>query len=72
MKQGSDHQAHREAVSSSRSNQRLVRTAALQEGSMLRLIPFNFFINTSGNDTEHTLSKSGGDINLADWLAGTL
>lgn len=38
---------------------------------MLRLIPFNFFINTLGNNTERTLNKSGGDINLADRLAGT-
>ena len=38
---------------------------------MLRLIPFNFFINTLGNDAECILRKSGGDINLADWLAGT-
>lgn len=72
MKQQSDHQAHRGVVSSSKSNWRLVNTATLQEESMLRLIPFNFFIDTLGNDTECILGKSGGDIDLVDWLAGTL
>lgn len=39
---------------------------------MMRLIVFNFFINTLGNNTERIFSKPGGDINLLDWLAGTL
>lgn len=49
-------------------NWRLIRTAALHEGSMLRLILFNLFINTLDNDTEHILSKSGGDTGQTGWL----